>query len=159
MQRGATSDQYLLFRSRSCLGALALADVREVMRPLPVERVAGTPCFVKGVAIVRGAPAPVVDAASLLSGEADEAAASPATRFVALKVGARTVCLAVDAVLDVRTLQRDDLQHSPPLLRQSGGELLPLIGALDQDLLIVLNAARLVPESVWTSIQHPATSA
>jgi purine-binding chemotaxis protein CheW len=65
---GATgSDLFLLCRIGSSIGALALKDVRETMRPLPIEPLAGTPPFVLGLAIVRGFPTPVIDAARLLS--------------------------------------------------------------------------------------------
>ena len=45
--------------ARAC--AIPLDHVAETMRPLPIEPVAGTPGFVRGVSVIRGAPTPVVD--------------------------------------------------------------------------------------------------
>src|ERR1700733_14675484 len=96
----------LLFRVRARLCALPLAHVVETMRPLPVEAMAGAPRCVRGLAIIRGAPIPVVDVAELLgegSVQTDTGTRSqPAARFVAVKVADRGIALAVDGVLGVR---------------------------------------------------------
>lgn len=154
MNGGAKSEAYLLFRSRSRVGALVLSDVREVMRPLPVETIPGAPALVMGVAVIRGIPSPVIDAARLMADATDSVAdRSAPTRFISLKLGARGACLAVDAVLDVRVLPAEQFHQTPPLLGGAGAQHLPFIGAVDRELLIVLNAARMLPESVWTSMQ------
>jgi purine-binding chemotaxis protein CheW len=148
------NEHYLLFRSGTCIGALALGDVREVMRALPIERIADTPPSVMGLSMLRGAPAPVIHAGCLfgtLPGTARTEARPPA-RFVALRLGVRSACLAVDAVLDVRVLPRDQLHQAPSLLGGSAAELMSSIGVLDASLLVVLNAARIVPEAVWHSL-------
>jgi purine-binding chemotaxis protein CheW len=147
---GAEEDErFLLCRIGSRVGALTLKDVREVMRPLPIEPLAGMPPFVLGLAIVRGFPTPVIDAGRLLG---PIGLPSPA-RFVSLKLGDRTAALAVDAVLDVRSLAARAVAEIPPLLREAGADLVSAIGALDTELLLVLEAARLVPESIWGAIE------
>jgi purine-binding chemotaxis protein CheW len=156
------NDRFLLCRIGSRIGALALKDVRETMRPLPIETLPGMPPFVLGVAIVRGFPAPIVDAIRLLKPVASPSPpmiSSPSARFVSLKLGERTAVLAVDAVLDIRPLAAGILADIPPLLREAGAEQMAVIGALDTQLLFVLEAARLVPESIWTAIKAPETSA
>jgi purine-binding chemotaxis protein CheW len=82
---------------------------------------------------------------------------SPA-RFVSLRLGERSAALAVDAVLDVRSLAAGDLKEIPPLLREAGADLVSAIGALDTELLLVLEAARLVPESIWSAIEASGAS-
>ena len=84
----------LICRVHGRLCALPLWHVTETMRPLPIEVVAGTPHFVLGLAVIRGAPVPVVDAARLL-GEAD----APSGRWIALTAGSHPVALAVAADL------------------------------------------------------------
>jgi purine-binding chemotaxis protein CheW len=160
--RAKESDRFLLCRIGSRIGALALKDVRETMRPLPIEPLTGMPPFVLGVAIVRGFPAPVVDAGRLLNPCASPSTpiiASSSARFVSLKLGERTAALAVDAVLDIRPLTAGILADIPPLLREAGAEQMAAIGALDTQLLFVLEAARLVPESVWSAIKAPGAPA
>ncbi len=159
---GDESDRFLLCRIGSHIGALPLRDVRETMRPLPIEPLPGMPSFVLGVAIVRGFPAPIVDAVRLLKPAASPSApliSSPAARFVSLKLGERTVVLAVDAVLDIRPLAAGIRADISPLLREAGAEQMAVIGALDARLLFVLEAARLVPESVWSEIRASEASA
>jgi purine-binding chemotaxis protein CheW len=101
-----------------------------------------------GVSIIRGAPVPIVDAARLLG------AATPSApqRVVTLKVGDRRVALAVDAVVDVRAMPAPSLDQMPPLLRALGDEAVSAISTLDSQLLLVLEGARTVPDSVWEAI-------
>ena len=134
----------LICRSHTRLCALPLAHVVETMRPLPVESLAGAPHFVRGVAVIRGAPVPVIDAAALLG-----APATPGDRFVTVGVGARCVALAVDGVLGVRNLAAPSLQALPPLLQEAGADVVHAIGRLDAELLLVLNGSRLLPEDAW----------
>jgi purine-binding chemotaxis protein CheW len=161
MTRAKEDDLYLLCRIGSRIGALAVGDVRETMRPLPIEPLTGTPVFVLGVAIVRGFAAPVIDAARLLDPSTlPVAITSPsAARFVSLKLGDRTAVLAVDSVLEVRSLEAGILARIPPLLCNAGEEPVSIVGALDARLLFVLEAARLVPDSVWSEIKTAGASA
>jgi purine-binding chemotaxis protein CheW len=138
--------RFLLCRVRDAVCALSLSDVEETMRPLPVEPMAGMPPFVRGIAIVRGTPIPVVDAAVLLFGESE----SDVTRFVTLKVGSRRVALRVGAVLEIAAIPGDAVNELPPLLQQAGDDVIAAVGALDADLLFVLAATKLVTDDVWT---------
>jgi purine-binding chemotaxis protein CheW len=161
MSQGEENDRFLLCRIGSRIGALALKDVRETMRPLPIEPLMGTPPFVLGLAIIRGFPTPVVDAGRLVgpSPLASTPMVSPTpARFVSLKVGERTTALAVDAVLDIRSLPAETLSTMPPLLLGGDAHLVSVLGALDAKLLLVLEAARLVPDSVWSAIKGPGDS-
>src|SRR5262249_44266201 len=135
---------------RAC--ALPLAHVVETMRPLAFEPMPGSPDFVRGVSVIRGVPTPVVDLKALWTrGEPS----SGFTRFVTLKVGGRQVALAVDGVEGVRRLEADRTQALPPLLGDVEAGVVDTLGALDDQLLIVLRAARLVPEEVWAGLSPP----
>jgi purine-binding chemotaxis protein CheW len=135
----------LLCRVRRAFAALALEHVVETMRPLPVEPLADAPSFVSGLSIIRGAPTPVVDTGALL-GFADDAVP---TRFVTVKTGDRIVALAVEGVIDVRELSSESLDALPPLLADAASDVVSAVGTLDAELLVVLRAARAVPDSVW----------
>lgn len=99
--------------------------------------------------MIRGTPIPVVDLYRLLEDGTPEVAC---TRFVTVKVDARRFALAVDSVVGLRTLQRAQLQGLPPLLRDTGSDVIESIGTLDETLLVVLRATRIVPDEVWRAL-------
>lgn len=139
----------LLCRVGDVLCALPLQHVQETMRPLPVERIAGVPPFVRGLAVIRGAPTPVIDAGALLGGGASLAP----TRFVTVKTGRRLVALAVDAVLGIREIPAGSVDALPPLFQNAHLDVISAVGTLDSELVLVLRSARLVPEEVWSTIE------
>jgi purine-binding chemotaxis protein CheW len=142
----------LLFRVGTCICAIPLEHVVETMRPLPIDALAGMPELVLGVAVIRGAPVPVVDVGRLVvmtGGGAHER-----RRFVTLAIdaGARRVALAVDDVLGVRWLPAQAGDDLPPLLGGGRSDGVAALRSLDAGLLVVLDAARIVPESVWAAV-------
>ena len=122
------------------LCALPLVHVVETMRPLPIVAIAGTPPFVLGMAVIRGGPVPVFSVSAVVG-----ASSAPPGRFVTIRVEARVVALAVDAVEGVATLDPSTLADVPPLLREASREVLQSVGALDARLVVVLRTARLLP--------------
>ncbi len=137
----------LLFRVASRLCALPLMHVVETMRPLPIESLAGAPVGVKGLALIRGAPMPVVSLSALLEGGDEDP-----TRFVTVRTGASHVALAVSDVLGVHRIAAASLRDIPPLLRDADNNALSAIGTADTELLLVLNMARLVPDGLWATL-------
>jgi purine-binding chemotaxis protein CheW len=143
-----SSESYLVCRARSVAAALWLPHVVEVMRPLPLERLADMPRGVLGLSIVRGVPTLVLDA-GLLLGATDE----PRTaRLVTLRAGDRQLGLALEEVLGVRRLDAAALRRLPPLVRPANEALVSAIAAQDAELLLVLEAARALPDSTWRDL-------
>jgi purine-binding chemotaxis protein CheW len=148
----------LLCRIGDRLLAVPLLNVVETMRPLPVESFPGTSRFILGVATIRGAVVPVIDVEALTGGAV--AVPDPGSdrhdRFVTIAFAGRTVALAVDAVIGVQTLDAATLDALPPLLDSVDRELFAAIGTLDAELLVVLDTAHLVSDSVWAALGEPA---
>lgn len=134
---------------RAC--ALRLAEVIETMRPLPIEPVAGARGFLLGVATIRGDATPVVDLAAVLD---PRSGGGPIGRLVTIRAGSRQVALAVAAVVGLCDLEAAPLAALPPLLREASADAIEAIGTADAQLLVVLRAARLIPDDVWTMIGH-----
>ena len=129
--------------------ALPIARVIETMRPLPVRRIERAPDIVLGAAIIRGIPTPVVDASRLLGA----AGGLPPGRFVTLGLDdGRRVSLAVTAVQGVRVLSRQSFESLPPLLAKADGQAIAAIGTLDQELMVLLGGARMVPDAVFAAL-------
>jgi purine-binding chemotaxis protein CheW len=140
----------LLCRVGNLLCAWPLEHVEETMRPLSTEPLAGVPAFVLGLAVVRGTAVPVVDLATLLGRSGADTVSS---RFVTVKVGARRVAVAVDAVVGVSRISPRSLEQLPPLFQGPDLDAVSAIGTLDTGLLVVLATARLVPDDIWARVQ------
>lgn len=148
MKSDGNIDAHLLCRTGSIVCAFPLSCVVETMRPLPIAPLVGVPPFVLGVAIIRGAPTPVVDTGKFLG-----VPESYLARFVTAKVAGRIAALAVGTVLGVRALPEASLAELPPLLRDVGAESVTALGVLDASLLLLLETSRMVPEPVWRTLE------
>ena len=144
----ATLLQTLMVRVGDTLCALRASSVREILRPLPLQPVAGMPAFVLGLAVIRGRPVPVVDLCRVLGVECGSAI----QRFVTLKVDDRTLALAVESVLGVRRLDESMLELMPSLLEGACGGILESLGARDRGLLLLLRSSRIIPPEVWQAL-------
>jgi purine-binding chemotaxis protein CheW len=138
----------LICRVGSYLCGLALEHVVETMRPLPTEPLAGTADFIRGVSVIRGDAVPVVDVGMLLA-----AGDSQTGRIVLIRVGGRSVALAVESVFGVEDLAGEVMSDLPPLLGGVSGDAVTAIAALDSELLVLLDDARLVPASTWAALE------
>lgn len=141
---------YLLVRSGSRLCGLALAQVIEICRPLPIQTLAETPAFVLGLSRIRGGAVPVLDLRVLLG----DPAGREGGRFVHLSVSERRVALAVDEVLGLQALEASALEALPPLL-DPGSQAVEALASLDQSLLLILRSARLLPPEGLEAAAHP----
>jgi purine-binding chemotaxis protein CheW len=103
--------------------------------------------MVLGLAVIRGTPVPVVGLASLFA-----TAGQPATRWVLVRTGDKRVALAVDAVLGVAGSTSSRFDTMPPLLRDAAAGMMETIGALDSELLFLLDAAHVLPEEILESL-------
>ena len=139
----AVRNSWLLCRAGAHFCALPLGQIIEVMRVLPAEPLAGAPPFLKGVAVIRGAPVPLVDLARLL-GQAE----APAARIVTLRVGPRVLGLLVAEVAGIKRDAEIRERSMVPLLRQAAGKAVEMVGALDEEVLLFLGSLRIVAESV-----------
>ena len=147
------SEACLIVRVGARFCALPLRHVAETMRAQPIHPVTdGIPC-VRGIAIIRGSPLPVVDAAMLLS---SEASSTRATRLVSLKTADRRVALACDEVIGVR--QIDQFADLPPLLSAANHDIVSAVATLDGELVLVLRSGRLLPPEAWAPMESGADS-
>jgi purine-binding chemotaxis protein CheW len=140
---GAHADACLVFRAGDVLGALRLGDVAETMRPLPVRPLAGAAAHLAGLTVMRGAPAPVVDVALLLTGRT-----APPRRFVAARTPRGPVALATGEVLGVRPVVGRD----GPVLVAAAAGLVESVGFVDDEPVFLLRGPGSVPDDVWARV-------
>jgi len=143
-----TSFEVLLCRAGVHYCAIPLAAVSEAMRRLSVRALGSSPDFVEGLTLVRGVVVPVVNLARLLG----EPQSAPAPRFVHVTTGTRSVAVGVDEVVGVRRIDTDRAQEFPPLLSGARAQSVEALTTLDQQLLVVLSSARLLPEATWDAL-------
>lgn len=152
---GAAGALALVFRAGSLLCALRLDEVIETLRPLAVRPLAGTPPFVRGVTIMRGVPAPVIDVARLLGGEQAEV-----VRFVAVRAERGPLAFATGPVLGIRPADAGSqvrpatgtgLAGTTGLIGGASAALVAGVGTLDAEPLLMLQSMRVVPDEVWTA--------
>ena len=150
------AERLLICRVGAKVCGLPLARVIETMRPLAVEPLGQMPAFVSGLSLIRGRATPVLDARRLLGSPTT----APPGRYVTLDLGQerhqRMAALAVDEVVGVRRIEASTLSALPGLLREQNGELITALGALDSELMLVLEHSRLLPDSVWQRIAPAA---
>jgi purine-binding chemotaxis protein CheW len=134
----------LVFRAGSLLCALRLDEVVETMRPLETRPLAGTPAFVRGIAVLRGVPTPVIDVSRLLGGEQTEV-----ERFVAVRTERGAVALATGPVLGIRDVDTNAAGGHPALLGARSSRLVAGVGTVGAEPLLMLQSMRTVPDEVW----------
>ena len=134
----------LVFRAGSLLCALRLDEVVETMRPLETRPLAGTPAFVRGIAVLRGVPTPVIDVSLLLGGGQTEV-----ERFVAVRTERGAVALATGPVLGIRDVDTNAAGGHPALLGARSSRLVAGVGTVGAEPLLMLRRMRTVPDEVW----------
>ncbi len=139
----------LVFRAGSLLCALRLDEVVETMRPLDTRPLAGSPPWVRGISIMRGVPAPVIDVGRLLTGRPAEIA-----RFVAVRTERGPVAFATGEVLGIRPAAAGAAAAGHAALLTGAGaasRLVAGVGTIDTEPLLLLQSMRVVPDEVWTA--------
>jgi purine-binding chemotaxis protein CheW len=141
----------LLLRSPDVSYALPLKDVIETMRPLPIQPVADTPDAVLGLSVIRGEAVPVIDIGLLLG----MAPAKPA-RFVLARGEKRHFALAVTGAVSIASFEPGAWRELPPLAHGVQLALIDQIAVVDRELVLLLNALRIVPAEVWGLLTEKA---
>jgi purine-binding chemotaxis protein CheW len=141
------------------LGAdLFAADIRSVERVLRYEAprlLPGLPDWIEGVVEYAGRVVPVLDLRRRFG-----LAASPLTsqtRVLVFTSAEEWVGAIVDAVLDVRALDPDDLAPPPAFFRGLAGEYLVGLARRDQGLVVVIDVNRLLASRDPLSLETGAT--
>jgi purine-binding chemotaxis protein CheW len=100
--------------------AIDVAQLREVVRFEPATPLPGAPRMIEGVIDLRGTLVPVVDLGRLLGGEGLRA--GPRSRIAIAEVDGLAIGLAVDAAVEILSVDAGSLGDPPALAVQSGCE-------------------------------------
>lgn len=141
----------LVCRVQSRLCGLPLDAVEETLRPQPLKPLASPVVHVLGLARIRGDWVAVVDLAGLLGLPSGPADLQP-RRYVIVRAGERRAALAVTDVLGLQTLPAEGVRSLPPLLRDREHAAVAALAERDDDLIAVLDQARLLPDGALTAL-------
>lgn len=153
-----THGAMLMTRVGAVTCAFPIEQVVETMRPLAIEPIGRSRdpalALVDGISMIRGAPVAVIDARRLLgvSGEST-------SRLVVVRAADHQIAILVDAVIEVRQVERDSLARLPALLTGVTASAITAIGARDSGLMVVLDAARVLPEAAQALIAEATAPA
>ncbi len=134
----------LVFQAGPLYCALPLDEVVETLRPLDTRPLAGTPPSVRGLTILRGAPAPVIDVTRLLTGTSGEI-----ERYIAVRAGRGPIACATGPVLGVREIEVQPPEGPAAIFTGVSKALIAGVGSIGSDPLLLLRGIRTVPDEVW----------
>lgn len=146
----------LVFRAGPLFCALPLGEVVETMRPLQTRPLAGAPPYVRGLTVLRGTPAPVIDLPRLLTG-----VPAPVDRYVSVRAGNGRIACATGPVIGVREVGRPpDGPDTPfagvPAFTGVPAALIAAVGTIGTEPLLLLNSVAVLPDQVWAATDGTA---
>jgi len=134
--------QIVTFRINQDLFAADVRAIERVLRYQPATPVRNVPAWITGVLEYQKRVVPVIDLRARF--EMPPAATTNETRVLIFNAAGSWVAGVVDAVLDVSVLDRGRLEPPPPLFRGLAGEYLHGIVRRDSQLVMLLDADRIL---------------
>lgn len=123
--------------------ALPVANVREIVRIMPITPLPNAPRLIEGVIDLRGAVVPVLDLAKMLGRGVGQSVLS--ARIVVLEVEELIFGLWVSTATDVLTLKRVELEEVPVLASQTGYDVVhKVIRRPDREPIMVLSLENMI---------------
>jgi purine-binding chemotaxis protein CheW len=134
--------QYLTFTLGQEEYGIEILKVQEIKGYSAITPIPNTPPHVRGVMNLRGTIIPVMDLRTKLG--MTEAACTPFTVIVVVKVGPKTMGLVVDAVSDVLNIPRGDIQEAPDFGAQVDAGFISGMAKAGDRLIVLLDIERVL---------------
>ncbi len=138
---GEQEQQFVVFKLASEEYAVSILQVQEIKRMTDITRVPHTPDYLQGVMNLRGSVLPVIDLKKRLN--LPENDYTDDTRIVIVKTDETAVGLIVDAVSEVTSVRKDQVEL-PQAVGTGGADYISGVGKLDGRLLILLNLEAII---------------
>lgn len=136
--------------------AIDIMQVKEIILPLPIVPVPGSPAFVEGIVELRGAFLPIVDVRKRFGLEG--ATLTGDSRYLIADLSGQHAALIVDSVLDVCRIPRADIESAPTLARGDGGGFLIGVAKWDGEIAMLIDLHQLLTpdeRAEWQSHREP----
>jgi len=127
-----------------------ILSVQEIIRHTGITRIPGAPAFVEGIINLRGKVIPIIDMRmrfGLSSREPDTR-----TRIVVFALSGGVIGFLVDAVSEVLRIPADMVDQPPAVATGAEVQYIKGVGRLDERLLILLDAGRVLSSEELTAI-------
>lgn len=138
--------------------AINALEVQEVFRPLPIEEFSSFPSFVLGLSIIRGIQTPVVRLSLIIEGDKNISYKGNKKIWILIKNVEKRIAIEVDSIVGIFELPYESFQSVPTLLEHAYSDSITACGILDNQLLLLLQTTRFIPEDVWEKITPLANS-
>jgi len=123
--------------------AVPCEHIVEIVPKVTLDRLPDGPPQVLGVINLRGRVVPVVDVRAKLAGRSETDPMPPYQHLVIVEAASRQIGLAVDEVMEVRTVPTTEVERPTTLAGASG----PGVVRIDRDLVLVVS-----PEDVLHAV-------
>ena len=138
----AIAQEYLVFRLGAEQYGIDILKVQEIRGCDRVTRIPNAPDFISGVTNLRGVIVPIVDLRvrfDLPVVNHDES-----TVVIVLDLNERIVGIVVDGVVDVTSLEADNIKPTPDVSASLSSRYLMGLGVIDNRMLILVNIEKLL---------------
>lgn len=140
---GNEQTEFLSFRIGESEYSVEIMSVREIRGWTRTTSLPHAPPFVRGVINLRGTVLPVVDLALRLG--LDETEPEDRNVIIVVDVGSRVMGLRVDAVSDILSFTRDQLQPPPDVATTSSEPFVKALTILDDRMVRLLDLEAVLP--------------
>lgn len=138
------TEKYLTFLIDRQLYALPTAEIVEIIRMQPITFMPKLPDYVKGVINLRGKIVPLID--MRLKFDKEAVPYDSRTSIVIVEKGEMTAGLIVDAVKDVRDVEKAQIFEAPGYKKTVGGSYVRSIASMGEESAMLLNLERVLSE-------------
>lgn len=121
--------------------------VQEIIRVTDITPVPGAPHYIMGVINLRGNVVPILSTRACFNMDIIEA--TPTTRIILVDMDKQVIGIVVDAVAEVVGLSQDMIEKAPVVESQHMAEFIYGVARRDNDLLILLDAHKLLGSVDW----------
>jgi purine-binding chemotaxis protein CheW len=140
-EAGQDRRQYITFLATGQEFAADIMTIREIRGWTETTALPHVPDYVRGVINLRGTVLPVIDLKARLGLGQTEASVKHV--IIVVNSGERTIGLLVDAVSDILTVSRADIQSVPDVVRETQNDYVEGIAVLDGRMVTLLGMQRL----------------
>jgi purine-binding chemotaxis protein CheW len=138
---GQERRQYITFLATGQEFAADIMTIREIRGWTDTTALPHVPDYVRGVINLRGMVLPVIDLKARLGLGQTEATVKHV--IIVVNSGERTIGLLVDAVSDILTVARQEIQSVPDVMRETQNDYVEGIAVLDGRMVTLLGMTKL----------------